>query len=93
MNCAWQLAARPGVLIFVSLALLACSERNDDSTRQEDSVAGSRVIPVRVAKAETREVLVELYAVGRLVSRNSPSLAAEIDARVVEVLVEEGEVL
>ncbi len=82
---------RFGMLVFVSLFLLACSGKDADSNSSEKSVAGSRVIPVRVAKAETREVLVELYAVGRLVSQNSPSLAAEIDARVVEVLVEEGE--
>lgn len=83
--------ARRGMLIFISLVLLACSDREADSNGLKMSVAGSRIIPVRVAKAQTREVLVELYAVGRLVSRNSPSLAAEIDARVVEVLVEEGE--
>jgi len=83
--------SRCGMLIFISLVLLACSGKDADSNRSENSAAGSRVITVRVAKAETREVLVELYAVGRLVSRNSPSLAAEIDARVVEVLVEEGE--
>jgi RND family efflux transporter MFP subunit len=80
-----------GMLISISLILLACSGKDADSDSSEKSVASSRVIPVRVARAETREVLVELYAVGRLVSRNSPSLAAEIDARVVDVLVEEGE--
>jgi len=83
--------AHCGMLIFISLVLLACSGEDADSNGSKMSVAGSRVIPVRVVKAQTREVLVELYAVGRLVSRNSPSLAAEIDARVVEVLVEEGE--
>ncbi len=85
--------ARCSMLVLVALALLACNEKKDYSSSQENSVAGSRAIPVRVAKAQTREVLVELYAVGRLVSRNSPSLAAEIDARVVEVLVEEGEAI
>jgi len=83
--------ARCGMLILVSLVLLACSDKDADSNGLGNSVAGSRVIPVRVTKAETREVLVELFAVGRLVSQNSPSLAAEIDARVVEVLVEEGD--
>lgn len=83
--------ARCGLLIFISLVLLACSGKDADSNGPEKSVAGFRVIPVRVAKAQTREVLIELYAVGRLVSHNSPSLAAEIDARVVEVLVEEGQ--
>ena len=83
--------ARCGMLIFVSLLLLACSGKDADSNGLDNSVAGSRVIPVRVTKAETKEVLVELFAVGRLVSQNSPSLAAEIDARIVEVLVEEGD--
>jgi membrane fusion protein (multidrug efflux system) len=80
-----------GMLIFIAVVLLACSGKDADSNKPEKPLAGSRVIPVRVVQAETREILVELYAVGRLVSRNSPSLAAEIDARVVEVLVEEGE--
>jgi RND family efflux transporter MFP subunit len=44
-----------------------------------------------MAVVEQKEVRVELYSVGRLVSRNKPSLAAEIDARVLEVLVEEGQ--
>ncbi|MEE8496449.1 MAG: efflux RND transporter periplasmic adaptor subunit [Xanthomonadales bacterium] len=83
--------ARCGMLIFISMAVLACDSKEADSNRSANLVVGSRVLPVRVAKAQTREILVELYAVGRLVSRNSPSLAAEIDARVVEVLVKEGE--
>ena len=82
---------RFGILVFSSLALFACSSNGPDPTGVEKSTADSRVIPVRVVDAESREVLVEHYAVGRLVSRNAPSLAAEIDARIIDVLVEEGE--
>jgi RND family efflux transporter MFP subunit len=46
---------------------------------------------VTVAAARQQDVRVELYSVGRLVSLNTPLLAAEIDARVVEILVDEGE--
>jgi RND family efflux transporter MFP subunit len=81
---------RCGCLFLLFLALFACSGK-DDASRQERDDASSRVTPVRLAQAETREVRVELHSVGRLVSRNSPSLAAEIDARVVKVLVEEGD--
>lgn len=82
-----------GILIFSALTLIACGGKDGDSIAADESVAVSRVISVRAADAQSREILVKLYAVGRLVSRNSPSLAAEIDARVVEVLVEEGQAI
>ena len=85
------LIGRFGILILSTLTLFACSGNGADPTGKEKSFADSRVIPVRVVDAESREVLVEHYAVGRLVSRNAPSLASEIDARIVDVLVEEGE--
>jgi RND family efflux transporter MFP subunit len=52
---------------------------------------GRNAVPVTVAEARQQEVRVELYSVGRMVSRNTPKLAAEIDARVIEILVDEGE--
>ncbi len=55
------------------------------------SEGARRAVPVTVAEARQQEVRVELYSVGRVVSRNTPQLAAEIDARVVELLVDEGE--
>ncbi len=83
--------ARIGLMILLPLTLLACGGSENDSSGQKDSTVTARTISVRITNVETREVLVELQSVGRLVSRNTPSLAAEIDARVVEVLVEEGD--
>ena len=58
----------------------------------ENAAAGTRnAVAVTVAEARRQEVRVELYSVGRLISLNTPLLAAEIDARVVELLVDEGE--
>ena len=81
-------------ILFVPLlliALVACGGSGDGTAVGATTKSDSRAVPVQLALAEQKEVLVELYSVGRLVSRNTPSLAAEIDARVVEVLVEEGE--
>ncbi len=80
-----------GLLMTTSLLLYACGGDEIVPPGQSESTATDRAISVHVARAETREILVELKSVGKLVSRNSPSLAAEIDARVVEVLVEEGD--
>jgi len=77
--------------LFLSSALFACGDSGDGKGGDGDSRIDARAVPVQLAVAEKREVIVELYSIGRLVSRNTPSLAAEIDARVVEVLVEEGE--
>jgi RND family efflux transporter MFP subunit len=68
--------------------LTACGKDAADET----AVPGSRnAVAVTLAAARRQEVRVELYSVGRLVSLNTPMLAAEIDARVVELLVDEGE--
>jgi RND family efflux transporter MFP subunit len=75
----------------VAIALLAgCGDQPAASATVEE---GTRSIAVTVAESRQQEVRVELYSVGRLVSRNAPQLAAEIDARVVEVLVDEGEAI
>jgi RND family efflux transporter MFP subunit len=79
-------AAVPGILAILMLA--GCGEQESPGTVSE---SGDRVVVVTVAESRQQEVRVELYSVGRLVSRNAPRLAAEIDARVVEVLVDEGE--
>ena len=70
------------------IALVACGGSGDGTAAGATAKSDSRAVPVQLAPAKRKEVLVELYSVGRLVSRNTPSLAAEIDARVVGVLVE-----
>lgn len=83
--------ARLCLVSWLPLALLACGGSENDSSGKQDSSIDARSISVHITQAQTRDVVVELHSVGRLVSRNTPSLAAEIDARVVKVLVEEGD--
>lgn len=72
--------------LVTSLALLpGCGK--------EEAGGGAEVaaVPVTTATVERRDVDSRLYAVGRLVSRNTPVLASEVDARVTRILVDEGE--
>jgi RND family efflux transporter MFP subunit len=81
-------AARLAMLAALGLFFLAaCGDRAPPDGAADKA---RRAVAVTVAEARRQEVLVELYSVGRLVSRNAPQLAAEIDARVVAVLVDEG---
>ena len=74
---------RPGPAQLANLAVLgvflltACGEGDAPGT-QADEARGA--VAVTVAEARRQEVRIELYSVGRLVSRNAPQLAAEIDA-------------
>jgi RND family efflux transporter MFP subunit len=77
-----------GAAALLASLLAACGDRVTVDTAGEQD---RRAVAVTVAEARRQEVRVELYSVGRLVSRNAPRLAAEIDARVVAVLVDEGE--
>jgi RND family efflux transporter MFP subunit len=70
------------------LSLGACGGSADSDL---DTSTASRAVAVSLEQAQTKTVRDELYSVGRLTSKNAPTLAAEINARVVEVLVEEGE--
>jgi RND family efflux transporter MFP subunit len=79
------------IALVLSSILFACGDSGDGKRADDGSRSDSRTVPVQLAEAEQKEVIVELYSIGRLVSRNTPSLAAEIDARVIDVLVEEGE--
>jgi RND family efflux transporter MFP subunit len=86
---AWKMARACAEAAAIALLLGACGSGNEDSI--PDGQASERVVAATVAEAASMEVRDELYSVGRVVSRNTPMLAAEINARVVEVLVDEGE--
>ena len=58
---------------------------------EEQNAVGERVVAVTLTEASREDVQVELYSVGRLVSKNTATLAAEINARVIEFLVDEGD--
>jgi RND family efflux transporter MFP subunit len=75
---AWALAV---LAVFI---LAACGGESSSEEPAERSVS------VATARAETRDVRAELHSIGRLISRNAPLLASEINARVTEVLVDEG---
>ena len=75
------------VILFAAL-LSACGGGDAQS---EDLVGGKRPVFVTVAQVTTEDVEVKLYSIGRLVSQNTPTLAAEINARVIESLVDAGE--
>jgi RND family efflux transporter MFP subunit len=74
--------------VFPLLLLLTACGGSDDG----DGDTNTRLaVPVLTERAETRDVQQTFYSIGRLVSRNSPVLAAEINARVVDVLVDAGD--
>lgn len=74
-----------------ALALLLLLGACGSETGPEDVAAEARAVPVTTTVARTGEVESRLHSVGRFVSENAPSLAAEVAARVEEVLVEEGQ--
>lgn len=71
----------------ILIAPSACDHESGDA----ESVNAERTVNVTLTTVRQEEVRVELYSVGRLVSMNTPHLAAEISARVVDVLVDEGQ--
>lgn len=75
--------------IALSVVMLSSLAACGAATDEENS--GPRPVAVTIATVETKDVQTRLYSIGRLVSKNTPMLAAEINARVLEVLVEEGE--
>lgn len=82
-NVPWSL-----VCSFLFLGLAACSGGESNG---EPAAPESRIVTVTLEEAVTTEVREELFAVGRLVSRNTPTLAAEVNARVVAVHVDDGQ--
>ena len=79
--------ARP-LLPTLLLVVAACGDGGE--TAENPGELAADAVPVTVEAARAEDIVVQLHSVGRLVSRNAPALAAEIDARVMEVLVEEG---
>ena len=78
---------RTGLVVIALILLAACKSGSEG----DNVVAAQRSISVTLAIADQQEIQVELHSIGRLVSLNTPLLAAEINARVVKVLVEEGQ--
>ncbi len=72
----------------VASLLVACG--GDEAV---EAAAEARAIPVTTTVARTGDVTTRLHSVGRFVSEQAPRLAAEVAARVEEVLVEEGDTI
>lgn len=72
------------LLALATLLLTACGS-------EDEQVVEQKAIAVLTAKSEIRDVQTMLHSVGRMVSKNAPMLASEVNARVVEVLADEGE--
>jgi RND family efflux transporter MFP subunit len=75
------------LLAMVAVQALMSGCGPDEATHGVEDSA----VPVTTAIVERRDVDSRLYAVGRRVSRNTPVLASEVDARVTRILVDEGE--
>jgi RND family efflux transporter MFP subunit len=75
-----------GLVLMLPL-LNACSGESGD----DENTIVERTVNVTLATASREEVRDELYSVGRLVSKNTARLAAEINARVIDVLVDDGQ--
>lgn len=86
MNTRYSLRFR-GLLLAVMLLPLAAGCGSSESG---DRVAPTRAVTVKTAVVEQHGVQTRLHSIGRLVSENTPLLASEVNARVVEVLVDEG---
>jgi membrane fusion protein (multidrug efflux system) len=82
-----RFSTRASLALLTLVLLSACQSDNEGDS---DSVV-QRMVSVTLATVKQQEVQVELHSIGRLVSMNTPLLAAEINARVVRVLVEEGQ--
>ncbi len=76
-------------LLSGCLLLVACGESREGDSGSTGGVQRPPVA-VTIQPAVVEEVRAELFSVGRIVSRNTPTLASEINARVVEVRVDEG---
>jgi RND family efflux transporter MFP subunit len=71
--------------ILLSVLLGGCGSDENAATN------GERAVTVTIARVEEKTVQTRLRSIGRLVSRNAPVLASEIDARVIEILADEGQ--
>jgi len=76
--------------LFPLFVWLLCSCGGQDNAEVAGQ-AEARSIAVTVVKASSREVRDELHSVGRVISRNTPTLAAEVSARVIDVRADEGQ--
>jgi len=82
------------IALSIVFLISACgSETEIEPEAVNAEVLDSNSIPVTIASAVQQEVIVKLHSVGLMVSRNTPTLAAEVDARVTEILTDVGKTI
>jgi RND family efflux transporter MFP subunit len=79
---------RLGLVLALACTTISCGGGDGAEKSAEEN---GRIVAVTLTQARKENVSVEIYSVGRLVSRNAPVLAAEINARITRVMVDEGE--
>lgn len=77
--------------LICASALSGCGEQALEEGSENSTSDQRNPVAVTIAPGQTRDVRVELFSVGRVISKSAPRLAAEIDARVIEVGVTEGQ--
>jgi len=77
--------------LLSAAALSGCSEATLEDGSENGAGVQRNPVAVTLAQSQARDVRVELFSVGRIISKSTPRLAAEIDARVIEIGVTEGQ--
>jgi RND family efflux transporter MFP subunit len=77
-----------GAAALLALPLAACSSH--DAPPGPATVAAARAVPVRTARVETRDLQERLELTGTLRPRAQVNVAAEVSARMVRLLEDEG---
>ena len=70
--------------------LSGCGEETLEGGSENGNGVQRNPVAVTLTQSQARDVRVELFSVGRIISKSTPRLAAEIDARVIEISVTEG---
>jgi len=75
-------------VLSIVFLISACGSETEDT-----EIPDSNSVPVTITMAVQQEVIVKLHSVGLMVSQNTPTLAAEVNARVTEILTDVGKTI
>lgn len=78
-------------VLLALLVLSGCGEQAMDAGSAENAAVQRPPVAVTLATSQARDVRVELFSVGRIISKSTPRLSAEINARIVDIAVSEGQ--
>lgn len=83
-----RLSFRLVALLGLGVLVSACSGEPEETAA---APAGPRALPVSVVEVGSEAVAVTERTLGSVVSKHSPTLSAEVGARVMRILVDEGD--